>query len=62
MNLSQKLLRNQSIEDSEPEPEVNKPEVEEPLIEAPIAAEPSMELVPSLTSISLRSPEVYNPL
>ena len=54
------------VEDTEPWSKVEESEskVEESLIETPkgLPVEPIMELVPSLIAISLRSPDVYNPL
>jgi len=57
------LIESDIVENPEP-----KPEVEEPLIEilADLPAEPTRELVPSLTvmraSLFLRSPNIYNSL
>ena len=52
------------VDESEPEPKLEESEVKESLIETivDLPVEPTMELVPSLTAISLRSLNVYDPL
>jgi len=48
------------IEVEEPEPEVKEPEVKETHVD--LLVEPTMKLVSSLIGISLRSPNIYDPL